>query len=94
MRHYVILTVVIFCGLLACDAYKFDGRNRQAAWQDVSSFGSRPANGGKIFRIKCSANSTQPCRSLTSLALCERGPDFIVGQQLLEIAYRPLEAVL
>jgi hypothetical protein len=33
MRHYVILTVVIFGGLWAVDVYKFDGRNSQAAWQ-------------------------------------------------------------
>ena len=35
MRHYVILTVVIFCDLWAFDVYKCDGRNSQAAWQAI-----------------------------------------------------------
>ena len=35
MRHYVILTVVIFGGLWSVDLFKFDGRNSQAAWQAV-----------------------------------------------------------
>ena len=51
MRHYVILTVVIFGGLWAVDLYKFDGRNSQAAtagrladarlpvWQQAGHFG-------------------------------------------------------
>ncbi len=50
MRHYVILTVVIFGGLWAVDLYKFDGRNSQAArqaawhvpgylWQQAGYFG-------------------------------------------------------
>ena len=33
MRHYVILTVVIFGGLWAFDLYKCHGRNSQAVWQ-------------------------------------------------------------
>jgi len=33
MRHYVILTVVIFGGLWSVDLFKFDGRNSQAVWQ-------------------------------------------------------------
>ena len=49
MRHYVILTVVIFGGLLAFDAYKFDGRNRHAAWQDVSSAWQQAGHPGKFF---------------------------------------------
>jgi hypothetical protein len=33
MRHYVILTVVIFGGLGVFDLYKSDGRKSQAVWQ-------------------------------------------------------------
>jgi hypothetical protein len=33
MRHYAILTAVIFGGLWAFDVYKCDGCNSQAAWQ-------------------------------------------------------------
>ena len=49
MRHYVILTVVIFSGLLAFDAYNFAGRNRQAAWQDVSSVWQQAGHLGRNF---------------------------------------------
>lgn len=49
MRHYVILTVVIFCGLLAFDAYKFHGRNRQAAWEDVRSVWEQAGHLGRNF---------------------------------------------
>jgi hypothetical protein len=49
MRHYVILTVVIFGGLLAFDAYKFGGRNRQAAWEDISSVWQQAGDLGRNF---------------------------------------------
>ena len=49
MRHYIILTVLIFGGLLAFDSYKFDGRNRQAAWEDVSSVWQQAGDLGRNF---------------------------------------------
>ncbi len=35
MRDYLILTVVAIGALWAFDAYKFDGRYSQAAWQQT-----------------------------------------------------------
>ena len=62
MRHYVILTVVMFPvswrlthTITAAAIAKLLGRMS-------APFGSRPAIWDEIFRMKCSAGSTLPCR--------------------------------
>ena len=49
MRHYIILTVVIFCGLWAFDMYKCDGRNSQAAWRMPGSVWQQAGYLGRNF---------------------------------------------
>ena len=71
MRHYVILTVVIFGGLWSVDLFKFDGRNSQAVWQAAWRMQARLA-AGWLFRAKFYGSSAASAkhghvRSLISL---------------------------
>ena len=72
MRHYVILTVVIFGGLWSVDLYKFDGRNSQAARQTAWHMPGYLLAAGWLFRAKFYGSSAAPAkhghvRSLISL---------------------------